>query len=220
MAKRVTKKTSKKKSKLFPIVAIGASAGGVEAITELVRNLPNDTGMAFVYIQHLDPSHKSLLTDILARVTKMKVQNAKQSMPVVPNNIYVIPPNKYLYILDGVLKLNGRQPKPAMNMPVDKFFKSLADVHKEGAIGIVLSGNANDGTLGLKEIKNNGGLTFAQDSTAKFESMPKSAIAEGCVDMILSPKEIAIELGRISKNTKVIDETLREAKTKKTSKKT
>jgi two-component system, chemotaxis family, CheB/CheR fusion protein len=208
MKRMVKKKDKKANSKPFPIVAIGASAGGVEAITDLVRNLPAATGMAFIYIQHLDPTHKSLLVEILGRVTKMKVQGAKQLMPVKPNNIYVIPHNKNLYILDGVLKVNKRQPKPALNMPVDKFFKSLAEVHKEGAIGVVLSGNANDGTAGLKQIKNNGGLTFAQDATAKFESMPRSAIAEGCVDMILSPKQIAIELGRISKNTDVIHQAL------------
>jgi two-component system, chemotaxis family, CheB/CheR fusion protein len=208
MKRMAEKKEKKAKKKPFPIVAIGASAGGVEAVTELVRNLPASTGMAFVYIQHLDPTHKSLLVEILARVTKMKVQNAKQLTRVHPNNIYVIPPNKDLYILDGVLKLNNRRPKPALNMPVDKFFKSLAEVHREGSIGVVLSGNANDGTAGLKEIKNSGGLTFAQDSTAKFESMPKSAIAEGCVDMVLSPKEIAVELGRISKNTHILHQAL------------
>jgi two-component system, chemotaxis family, CheB/CheR fusion protein len=200
---------SKKTSKFFPIAAIGASAGGLEAVSELVTHLPNDTGMAFVYIQHLDPTHKSLLPEIIGRLTKMKVQNAEHLMPIRPNNIYIIPQDKDLYIIDGVLTLNQRQPKPAINMPVDKFFKSLADIHKEIAIGIVLSGTANDGTYGLKEIKNAGGLTFAQDSTAKFENMPKSAIAEGCVDMILSPKEIAIELGRISKNAKVIAQALK-----------
>ncbi|HTF16733.1 MAG TPA: chemotaxis protein CheB [Chryseolinea sp.] len=206
--KAAAKRIPKTKAKPFPIVAIGASAGGVEAITELVKNLRNDTGMAFVYVQHLDPTHKSMLADILSRVTKMPVQDARQRMPLAPNHIYIIPPNKDLIIVDGVLKLNIRRPKPAVNMPIDKLFRSLAKVHKEAAIGIVLSGNANDGTLGLKEIKNNGGLTFAQDASAKFESMPKSAIAEGCVDMVLSPKQIAIELGRISKNTDFISQAL------------
>jgi two-component system, chemotaxis family, CheB/CheR fusion protein len=201
---------SRKHSTLFPVVAVGASAGGLEAVSELFTYLSNNTGMAFVYIQHLDPTHKSLLPEIIGRITKMKVQDAKHLMPVQPNNIYIIPYNKDLYIFDGVLKLNSRQPKPAINLPIDKFFKSLAEVHKELAIGIVLSGNASDGTYGLKEIKNAGGLTFAQDSSAKFESMPKSAIAEGCVDMVLSPKEMAVELGRISKNAQVITQALQE----------
>jgi two-component system, chemotaxis family, CheB/CheR fusion protein len=207
MARKVI--TGKQKTlRPFPIVAIGASAGGVEAISELVKNLPSDTGMAFVYIQHLDPTHKSMLPEILGRLTKMKVQDAKQRMRVEPNNIYVIPHDKNLFLLDGVLTLDKRQAKPAINLPVDKFFKSLAEVHKVGAIGVILSGNASDGTAGLKEIKNAGGLTFAQDGSAKFESMPKSAIAEGCVDKVLSPKDIALELGRISRNTNVLDQAL------------
>jgi two-component system, chemotaxis family, CheB/CheR fusion protein len=208
MKKKITSPVKKVKTKPFPIVAIGASAGGVEAVSELVKNLPHNTGMAFVYIQHLDPTHKSFLTEIIGRLTKMKVQDAKNFMRVEPNNVYVIPHDKNLYLRDGVLTLDKRQPKPAINLPIDKFFKSLAEIHKEGAIGVVLSGNANDGTAGLKEIKNAGGLTFAQDSSAKFESMPKAAIAEGCVDMVLSPKEIATELGRISKNKTVLEQVL------------
>jgi two-component system CheB/CheR fusion protein len=198
----------KGKNKAFPIVAIGASAGGLEAVMELLQNLPTNTGMAFVYIQHLDPSHKSMLTEILSRVTKMKVQDAKHLMAVRSNNIYIIPPKKDLYIINHKLKLDNRKSKPAINLPIDKFFKSLAEFHSEGAIGIVLSGNASDGTIGLKEIKNAGGLTFAQNASAKFESMPRSAISEGCVDLVLSPKDIALELGRISKNTRVIDQVL------------
>jgi two-component system, chemotaxis family, CheB/CheR fusion protein len=179
MKKVVVKKSKKSPKKPFPVVAIGASAGGVEAITELVKNLPQDTGMAFVYIQHLDPNHKSLLTDIIARVTKMKVQDAKHLMSLVPNNIYVIPHNKDLYILDGVLKLNNRQPKPAVNMPVDKFFKSLAEVHGERAIGIVLSGNANDGTLGLKEIKNSGGSRLRRTHPPSLKACQNPRLQRG-----------------------------------------
>jgi two-component system CheB/CheR fusion protein len=209
MAKALTKRTRKKKSKLFPIVAIGASAGGVEAITELVKNLPVNSGMAFVYIQHLDPTHKSQMPDILSRVTKMQIQTARERMRVDPDNIYLIPHDQNLTIVDGMLKLTPRQKgRPVINMPIDKFFRSLADVHKERAIGVILSGNANDGTAGLKEIKNNGGITFAQDSSAKFESMPKSAIAEGCVDMILAPKDIAVELGKISQNVNILSKVL------------
>ncbi len=195
-----TKPNSKHKSKPYPIVAIGASAGGLEAVTELLQNLSPDTGMAYVYIQHLDPTHKSILSEILQRKTKMKVREARHLMHIEPNHVFVIPPNKDMAIIDGVVTLNPRQAKPSIHMSVDKFFVSLAEKQKEGAIGIVLSGNANDGTYGLKSIKLAGGLTFAQDDTAKFGSMPKSAIAEGVVDMVLSPKEIAKELERISKH--------------------
>src|SRR5688572_23126340 len=108
---RKKKDVKKKESNLFPVVAIGASAGGLEAVSELFTHLPNNTGMAFVYIQHLDPSHKSFLSEIIGRITKMKVQDAKHLTPVQPNNIYIIPHNKDLYIVDGILKLNIRQPK-------------------------------------------------------------------------------------------------------------
>jgi two-component system CheB/CheR fusion protein len=208
MAVTRAKKTKKKKVRLAPIVAIGASAGGVEAVKELVKNLPHDSGMAFVYIQHLDPDHTSQLVEILGRVTKMPVQTARQGMQVKPDNLYVIPNNKDLTIAAGVLKVTKQQSRPAIHMSIDKFFKSLAEAHGERAIGVILSGNANDGTAGLKEIKNYGGITFAQDSSAKFESMPRSAIAEGCVDMILSPKEIATELDKISRNADIISKVL------------
>ncbi|HYJ38040.1 MAG TPA: chemotaxis protein CheB, partial [Chitinophagaceae bacterium] len=198
------KDQSKERSKPFPIVAIGASAGGLEAITELLKNLSPETGMAYVYVQHLDPSHESMLSSILARATKMKVVEARESLPIEANHLYVIPANKDLSIADGVLGLNPRKAKPALHMPVDQFFLSLAEKQKEGSIGIVLSGNASDGTLGLKAIKTAGGITFAQDETAKFQSMPKSAIAEGAVDMILPPREIAKELERLAQKTDII----------------
>jgi two-component system CheB/CheR fusion protein len=186
--------------KRYPIVAIGASAGGLEAIRELLTNLRPDTGMAYVYIQHLDPTHKSMLSDILQRVTRMKVFEAENLLRIQPNQLYIIPPNKDMAIVEGILMLNERLPKPSIHLPIDKFFSSLAEKQKEAAIGIVLSGNANDGTYGLKVIKQAGGLTFAQDDSAKFPSMPHSAIAEGVVDLVLSPKEIAKELERISQH--------------------
>ncbi len=197
-------KDTKRTSKTFPIVGIGASAGGLEAIKELLQNLSPETGMTFVYIQHLDPTHKSMLSAILGRETKMKVLEAKHLMLIEPNKVYILPPNKNMAIIDGVLTLNPRQPRPTINMPIDKFFVSMAEKQKEGSIGIILSGNANDGTYGLKSIKMAGGLTFAQDDSAKFQSMPKSAIAEGVVDMILSPAEIAKELERLSKQPAIM----------------
>jgi two-component system, chemotaxis family, CheB/CheR fusion protein len=199
--KSVKNHTSKKtRSKPFPIVAIGASAGGLEAVSQFLKSLPADTGMAYVYVQHLDPTHESMLSSILARHTKMKVTEAKHLMPIQKNHVFIIPPNKSMAIIDGVLTLNPREAKPSVHLPIDKFFLSLAEKQKDGAIGIVLSGNATDGTIGLKAIKAAGGFTFAQDDSAKFQSMPKSAIAEGIVDLVLSPEKIAKELARISNN--------------------
>ena len=184
----------------FPIVAIGASAGGLEAITQLLQNLPADTGMAFIYVQHLSPDHKSILTTLLAKATLMKVQEVKNRMPIFPNNLYVIPPDKAMALEGGHIKLTARTKERGVYLPIDAFFCSLAEKHKEGAIGVILSGSAHDGALGMKAIKQEGGLTFAQDDSAKFNRMPKSAIAEGVVDFILSPKEIALELARLSKH--------------------
>jgi two-component system CheB/CheR fusion protein len=215
-SKKASSKTARqeaktaRKSKPFPIVAIGASAGGLEAMTTFLDALPADTGMAYVYVQHLDPSHESMLPEILAWHTKMTVLHAKHLLPIKKNHLFIIPPNKNMAIIDGVLTLKPREAKPSIHMPIDKFFISLAEKQKDGAIGIVLSGNANDGTLGLRAIKTAGGFTFAQDESAKFQSMPKSAFAEGVVDMVLPPKKIAEELRRISANkdfiTKVFSE--------------
>jgi two-component system CheB/CheR fusion protein len=201
-----TEQVIKNKSKNFPIVAIGASAGGLEAITHLLQNLQPETGMAFVYIQHLDPSHESKLSTILSRATKMKVLEAKDRIKIEPNKVYIMPPNKDMTILDGTLTLDQRDPKPSVHMPVDKFFCSLAEKKKEASIGIVLSGNASDGTIGLKAIKLAGGITFAQDDTAKFQSMPKTAVAEGVVDMVLAPKDIALQLERIGRYPAIMQE--------------
>lgn len=193
-----TNKDTKKKS--FPIVAIGASAGGLEAVTTLLKELPPDTGMAYVYIQHLDPTYKSKLSEILSRHTKMKVLEAKNRLPIKVDHLYIIPPNKSMALIDGVIALKAREAKPSPHMPIDKFFRSLAEKHQYAPIGVVLSGNASDGTLGLKSIKMVGGITMVQDQTAKFQSMPKSAIAEGVVDLVLPPDKIAHELSRISSN--------------------
>src|SRR5688500_6193688 len=162
MAKKKSgrKPVSNKKDKFFPVVAIGASAGGLQAAQELFKKIPVNTGMAFVYIQHLDPTHASKLSEILRRSTKMPVQDAKNLQRIAPDHLYVIPPNKDMTIIDGVLTLQTRKARPAKHMPIDRFFISLAEKHKEGAIGILLSGSANDGMLGLKAIKSAGGVTF------------------------------------------------------------
>ncbi|QDH81160.1 PAS domain S-box protein [Echinicola soli] len=183
----------------FPIVAIGSSAGGLEAMMELLKHLPSDTGMAFIYVQHLSPDHKSMLTDILSKKTVMKVQEIDDMDKIEPDNVFVIPYNKGIEVTDGHIKLIPRS-ESSSAISIDILFSSLAQAQKERVIGIVLSGNASDGTLGLKDIKHEGGLTFAQDDTATFTSMPHSAISAGVADYILSPKEIAHELERLSKH--------------------
>jgi two-component system CheB/CheR fusion protein len=185
---------------IFPIVAIGASAGGLEAVSQLLKSLPSNTGMAFIYVQHLSPDHKSLLTPILSKITKMKVQEIEEMENMVPNNVYVIPHNKEIKVIDGHIQLLPRPKNSSANLPIDVLFSSLAETHKDNVIGVILSGNANDGTKGIKAIKEVGGLTFAQDDSAQAGSMPESAIASGMVDYILSPKEIAHELTRLSKS--------------------
>ena len=183
----------------FPVVAIGASAGGLEAMIELLKYLPSDTGMAFIYVQHLSPDHKSMLTDILSTKTEMKVQEIDDMDKIKPDNVFVIPYNKGIEVTDGHIKLIPRSDSSSA-ISIDILFSSLAQAQKERVIGIVLSGSASDGTVGIRDIKHEGGLTFAQDDTAKFSSMPHSAIATGEVDFILSPKEIALELARLSKH--------------------
>ena len=184
------------KDKSFPVVAIGASAGGLEAMSILLKNLPADTGMAFIYVQHLSPDHKSLLTSLLSKVTKMKVQEIENMEHIIPNNVYVIPYNKGIEVIDGHIQLLPR----TTNLSIDILFTSLAETHKKNVIGVVLSGNASDGMIGLKAIKTAGGFTFAQDESAKASSMPESAIAAGVVDFVLSPKGIARVLAAYSEN--------------------
>jgi two-component system CheB/CheR fusion protein len=184
----------------FPLVAIGASAGGQEAITQLLRYLPSNIGMTFIYVQHLSPDYESLLAKLLSKSTSLKVQEATDGIRMKPNNLYVIPPNKEMKVADGHIKLLPRKKKISAHLPINTFFSSLAEKHQEDVIGIILSGMGSDGTKGLKVIKQEGGLTFAQDGSAKFNVMPESAIAEGCIDYVMSPKEIAATLVQLSKN--------------------
>jgi len=185
----------------FPIVAIAASAGGLEAFTELLSHLPTDTGMAFVLIQHLDPSHKSLLTEILTRTTTMPVSEVVEGAVVKPNEVYIIPPNKKMLLSEGTLRLSPREKTAGKYMPGDAFFISLAADRGNKAIAVVLSGSDGDGALGLTAIKAAGGVTFAQcEATAKFESMPNTAVATGKVDFVLPPQVIAQELATLSRS--------------------
>ncbi|HEV2832511.1 MAG TPA: CheR family methyltransferase [Hanamia sp.] len=196
---------SKKKSdshpriKPFPIVGIGASAGGIEAITLLMQNLAANNGMAYVIIQHLSPSYESILPEILERKTKMPVHSVINGIEIEPDSVYVIPPDTNMQILDGHLTLSQRE-KESVYHPIDEFLTSLATTYQSKAVGIILSGTATDGTLGLKSIKEEGGITFAQDSSAKFSGMPQSAIDSGQVDFILPPDKIGQELLSIIKS--------------------
>ncbi|MBL9186204.1 MAG: PAS domain S-box protein [Opitutaceae bacterium] len=194
-------------------MGIGASAGGLEAFTQLLKRLPADTGLGFVLVQHLDPQHASALTQLLARATAMPVRDVTDKLRVKPNHVYVIPPNTGLGLTRGVLKLLPRTPGRAAPRSIDFFFEALAKDVGERAIGVILSGTATDGTLGLEAIKAAGGLTFAQDASAKYDSMPRSAVAAGCVDFVLAPAAIARELARIARHPLVAGETAAPAET-------
>jgi len=185
----------------FPVVAVGASAGGLEAFTQLISHLPDDTGMAFVLLQHLDPKQPSLLSEIIARSTAMPVQEVEDGMAVAPNQLYVIPSGQGMAIHDGRLQLLSRERTRGSSRVIDVFFKSLAEDQGNCAIGVVLSGGDADGTRGIEAIKAAGGITFAQsEDTAQVNSMPHMAIATGQVDFVQAPAEIARTLAEISRH--------------------
>ncbi len=180
---------------LFPVVGIGASAGGLEAFKKLIGAIPENSGMAYILVQHLHPEHESALPEILQRVSKIPVVEISDNVHVNPNQVYVIPSNKILLATDGILKLSPRPGKEKLNLPIDIFFSSLAEVHQAHAIGVVLSGTGADGTIGLKDIKDHGGLTIAQDpDSAAYGGMPQHAIDEGIVDFIIAPEKISEKL--------------------------
>lgn len=188
----------------FPVVGIGASAGGLDAFKKLLKEIPKDSGMAFVIVQHLSPDHPSNLTEILSQQTEVPVHEIINDINLAPNHIYIIPENNNLIAEDGVLKLHTRTRDEKRNASIDIFFSSLAQVHKSFAIGVVLSGTAFDGTFGLKKIKEMGGVTIAQDpDTAAFKSMPQSAIDSDVADYILAPERIPGQLLQIQKSYNV-----------------
>jgi two-component system, chemotaxis family, CheB/CheR fusion protein len=188
---------------LFPVVGVGASAGGLDAFKRLLRSVPEKSGIAYILVQHFDPTHESMLVDILQKVTPIPIQEITDNVRVEPDHIYVIPSNKLLTATDGVLQLSPRGPKNQRNMPIDVFFTSLSEVHQDHAIGIVLSGTATDGTLGLKAIKDHDGFTFAQEpSSASSAGMPQSAIDADVVDFILTPEEMPVQLTKLAKTYK------------------
>ena len=184
------------------VVAVGASAGGLEAFTALLRRLPVDTGLAFVFIQHLAPQHSSMLAKLLSRETEMPVHQVEDGAVLAPNQVYVIPPNAAMTISGLALAL---QPRDGPGTAIDSFLGSLAASRKNSAIAVILSGTGSDGALGIQAIAEEGGVVFVQDpASAKFDGMPRSAIATGCVDFVLPPDEIAAEVARIAREPRVI----------------
>jgi len=190
---------------VIPVVAIGASAGGLEALTAILRALPTDIALAFILIQHLDPKRRSLLPELLAKATRIPVLEAVHSMKIESNHVYVMPSNVDISIADGHFGLTPRViDHQKLHLPIDIFMRSLAEVRKNKAIGVILSGTASDGTAGVEAIRAEGGVTFAQSpETAKFDGMPRSAIKSGCIDYVLSPEKIAAELAWMSTHPNV-----------------
>ena len=198
-ADEVPKKTRARRSNLY-VVGVGASAGGLEALRPFVANLPLAVNMAYVIVQHLSPAYRSMMVQLLARETKLPVEEIKDGTVLVANTIYITPPNKDVRIKNSTLWLREPSaplgPKPS----VDVFFASLAEDRGQHAIGVILSGTGSDGAHGMRAIKASGGLTVAQEpETAKYDGMPKAAIESGCVDQTLPPDGIGPELASISR---------------------
>src|SRR5665647_2542026 len=179
----------------FPIVGIGASAGGLEALEQFFTNMPKDCGMAFVVIQHLDPTQTGIMPELLQRITKMMVLQVSDGITIKPNHVYVIPPNKSMSLLNGALHLFDPLELHGLRLPVDIFFRSLADDRHEKSIGIILSGMGSDGSLGLKAIKEKNGAVLVQEpGSAKFDSMPRNAIQSVVVDIVAPATELPAKL--------------------------
>jgi two-component system CheB/CheR fusion protein len=189
----------------FPVVGIGASAGGLKALLNFLEQLPADNGMAFVVIMHLSPNHESNAAQVLQRATRMKVSQVTEPLPIEKHNVYVIPPAKDLSMNDGYLRLSEPQPRHGRHVAIDLFFRTLADVHKERAFCIVLSGTGSDGTVGLARIKEQGGVTLVQaPEDAEYDGMPRSAIETGLVDLVLPVAEMPQKLIELWQNLRNI----------------
>lgn len=179
------------------IVGLGASAGGLAALEKFIGQVPVGSGFAYVVVQHMDPTHEALLSTLLQRVTAMPVREVTDAMAVQPDAVYVIPPGCELTVAEGHLRLGAACQPRGRRLPIDVLFRSLARDQGPQAIGVVLSGMGADGTLGLKEIKRQGGLTLAQQpESAQFDSMPQSAIASGCVDIVALPEAMPACIAR------------------------
>ncbi|HJZ39883.1 MAG TPA: chemotaxis protein CheB [Bacteroidales bacterium] len=186
----------------FPVVAIGASAGGLEALEQFIGNVPENSGMAYVVIQHLDPTQKGMLPELLQRVSSMKVFQVKDRMAVKTNCVYVIPPNKSMSILKGVLYLFEPIEERGQRLPIDFFLRSLADDLHDRGIGIILSGMGSDGSIGLQALKEKNGIAIVQEpATAKFDSMPRSAMDFVLADIVAPPNELPSKLIAFLKHT-------------------
>jgi two-component system CheB/CheR fusion protein len=193
--------TPKSPKKHFPVAGIGTSAGGLEASQKLVATIPADSGMAFILVQHLHPDHESALADILCRDACVPVVEITDNMAVHPNHVYVVPAGQLLVAGEGSLKLIQRSASTETTRTIDLFFASLAEVYQANAIGVILSGKGADGTEGLKDIKDHGGITFAQQpDTAAYPSMPQSAIDAGTADFVLPPENIPPRLMELTKS--------------------
>ncbi|HVQ17192.1 MAG TPA: chemotaxis protein CheB, partial [Vicinamibacterales bacterium] len=194
------------------IVAIGASAGGLEAISELLAALPPGGDMAYVLVQHLDPAHESLLPELLAKKTTMPVVQVRDNLDVQAGHVYVIPPNATLTVVGQNFRLTRRPSGGGLHLPIDTLFASLAMEHGSAAIGVVLSGGNFDGTRGVRAIKQAGGIVYAQTpESARFPSMPRSAIETGCVDFVLRPEQIAQSLAQLDRHPYLQAATTQEA---------
>jgi two-component system CheB/CheR fusion protein len=181
------------------VVGVGASAGGLEAFSQLLRSLPVDGGLAVVFVQHLAPQHDSALVSLLAGQTGMPVVQAAEGMRVEANHVYVIPPNVHMEMRGEDLHLTPRPEDRSKYTPIDAFLISLADAVRERAIAVILSGTASDGAIGLRDVKAAGGITIAQTpESAKYDGMPRAAVATGMVDLVLPPAAIGQKLGQLS----------------------
>ena len=184
-----------------PIVGIGASAGGLAPLVELMSYLAKDSGLAYVIVQHLDPAHESALSEILSRAGSIPVISAEDGVKLEADHAYVIPPNRSMTVTDGHLRVVQAEKRRGAHTVIDGFFQSLANVHKDEAVGVILSGAGSDGSSGVEAIKERGGITLAQEpQTAQFPSMPENAISTGCVDFVLAPQQIADQLSRIARH--------------------
>lgn len=206
--KNKNKNSKKNKSETdFIIVGIGASAGGLESLEKFFKNMPPENGMAFVIVQHLSPDYKSLMVELLSKHTKMPVVRIEDSIRVEPNTVYLIPPKKTLIIFHGKLLLSDMDYKHGLNLPINTFFRSLAEDQGKKCVGVILSGTGSDGTLGVREIKGSGGMVMVQDEqTAKFDGMPKSAISTGLIDYILAPEEMPEILIKYTKHPYIAED--------------
>ena len=184
----------------FPIVAIGASAGGLEALERFFSHVPPECGIAFVVIQHLSPDHKSMMAELLGRHTSLRIQVAAEGGAPEPNTLTLIPPKSILTLENGRFRLSDKPTSPTLTMPIDIFFTSLAKERKEQAVGVVLSGTGSDGSRGVRAIRTAGGVVVVQlPNTARFDGMPRSALDTGAADLSAAPEDIPLRLVQLAR---------------------